>query len=468
MPPAATMTWMMKSRSDSQLSLFSITRGFFKVQNMPLTKLQHSQLPAWLTTGGTLCIMMLPLFMFYSRALSDITATTLGCFFLLHCAITRHWRWLQSPWVTPAAVLCVLSLISSLHVHERGALAQALCLPRLFLITAAAQNWILTQNKRRLVLGGILFVLALWLISQCWEQYFTGVNLTGSHPWVDGSLTGPFYKPRASFMFLMLFFPGIMPVVITSLRSKKPLLWCCGLGLLLLSVVTMILIGQRMGTVLMLFGLFLTALLIRQFRWPFVITGVCAAIVMALLPVISPATYAKLVIKFSDQLRHFSTSDYGQLFKKATIMTLNHPALGLGMDGFRHFCHESMHSSFPKAFNLPALESPAGAGCNIHPHNYYLQVSTTAGLPGLLAFCLMVVCWLKAGARGLLSTPYAQHTMLFVVCCVVLWPVTSTSALFTFPTAGWIFLFAGWMMAASAAYPGSAGFSERTTREKYN
>ncbi len=418
--------------------------------------LMDASLPRWqtvlaksLTLTGTACTLLLPLLMFYSRALSDIAATLIGVFFLIYSGLTRDWQWLRKPWIIPAALFCGLCLISSVHVGLKGAWTQALCLPRLFLLTAATQNWILARQTRRMALGGVFFLLALWLMSQCWEQYLTGTNLMGAPRWGDGSLTGPFVKPRAGFTFLMLFFPGIMPVVLHALHSKNRGAWAGGCVLLLFSALTMVLIGQRMSNVLLLFGLFLTALLVRQFRWPFVALLACVAAALASLPVISPPTYAKLVLKFSNQLQHFATSDYGLLFTKASIMVLNHPWLGLGVDGFRNFCQLGMHSAGISALGLPPLDSPAGTGCNIHPHNYYLQVATTAGLLGLAAFAATVVCWLRAGARHLSPTRAPHQAMLFVMCCTVLWPIASTSALFSFPTAGWVFLFAGWLMAAA-------------------
>ena len=281
-----------------------------------------------LTLSATICTLLLPLFMFFSRALSDIAASVVGALFLVYCGLTQQWQWLRKPWVLPAALFCALCLFASYIQHNTAAILQAICLPRLFLLTAAVQNWVLTRNNKRLLLGGVFFALALWLMGQCWQQYFTGYNLLGALRWPDGSLTGPFIKPRAGFTLLMLFFPGIMPVVLYALRNKALSLRFAGGLLLLLSVLTMVLIGQRMSTVLMLFGLFLTALFIKQFRVPFLaLIGFIVAVV-ASLPFVSPPVYAKLVVKFTNQLQHFSSSDYGTLFKKAGIMVLNHPIIG--------------------------------------------------------------------------------------------------------------------------------------------
>lgn len=417
---------------------------------------------AALTLCGTGCTFLLPLLLFYSRALSDVAATVIGCLFLLHSALRKDWQWTQTLWLRPAALFCGLCLISSLHIGVHGAWVQALCLPRIILFAAALESWILVPAIHRRVLAAILFVLALWLISQCWEQYLTGTNLMGFPPADDGALTGPFMKPRAGFTLLMLFFPALMPVVLHTLYTKRLSAWAGGGALLLLSVATMVLIGQRMSNVLLLFGLLLTALMVRRFRLPFVLILVGVAGLVASLPVISPPTYAKLVLKFSSQLHHFTQSDYGRLYRTAVTMVVSHPWLGLGMDGFRNFCHTPFHTDALTALGMPPLDSDTGKGCNIHPHNYYLQIATTAGLPGLVTFGLMLACWFRTGLRALAPMQNPQQAMLFVMCCVVLWPVASTSALLSFPTAGWIFMFAGWLLAASAT-PHRSGQSSSTT-----
>ncbi|KXV66801.1 hypothetical protein AD949_01460 [Acetobacter orleanensis] len=402
-----------------------------------------------LTLCGAGCTFLLPLLFFYSRALSDIIATVIGCLFLLYSAVQKDWQWTRKDWLLPAALFCGLCLMSSLVAGQRGAWIQALCLPRILLLAAAMESWILVSAARRRVLSAILLVLAFWLIGQCWKQYLTGTNLLGYPAADDGALTGPFVKPRAGFTLLMLFFPALMPIVLYAFHTRRLSAWVARGALLVLSVTTMVLIGQRMSNVLLMFGLVLTAMLVRRFRLPFVVILVGMVGLVASLPDISPRTYEKLVLKFSSQLQHFTQSDYGRLFRTAAAMIASHPWLGLGMDGFRNFCHTPFHTDALTALGFPSLESDTGKGCNIHPHNYYLQIATTAGLPGLILFVWMAVCWLRTGLHALSPARNPQQAMLFVLCCVLLWPIASTSALFSFPTAGWFFLFIGWMLAAS-------------------
>ncbi|WP_339078047.1 O-antigen ligase family protein [Acetobacter sp. AC2005] len=409
------------------------------------------KLAGYLTAAGLVCLSIFPFFLFYSRALSDTFASVIGGLFLLHCCLLQNWQWVKQPWLKLAALFCGLCLLSSVHIGITGAWVQALCLPRLFLFCVALQCWLLATEARRIWLERICLLAALWLISQCWQQYLTGTNMMGMPRWGDGSLTGPFTKPRAGFTLLMLFFPGIMPSVLRLLRHNKLQSWGLGCALLLFGVTTMVLIGQRMSCVLLFFGLSLTAFIFPRFRLPFGLILACAGGLIASLPVISPPVYAKLVLKFSDQLHHFAQSDYGKLFRSAITMVAQHPWMGLGMDGFRNFCHVPIQTHAFSFLGIETLTNDTDRGCNIHPHNYYLQIATTAGLPGLMVFIGLAFQWLRTGWRALDVEHYPQQAMLFVTCCILLWPITSTSAVFSFPTAGWIFMFVGWLIAASSS-----------------
>jgi O-antigen ligase len=72
-----------------------------------------------------------------------------------------------------------------------------------------------------------------------------------------------------------------------------------------------------------------------------------------------------------------------------------------------------------------------------------------AGLPGLALFVALVVTWLRRMAAALRPGADGVQATLFVTCCVLFWPLASTSGLFTLDTAGWVFLITGWGLAAS-------------------
>ena len=100
---------------------------------------------------------------------------------------------------------------------------------------------------------------------------------------------------------------------------------------------------------------------------------------------------------------------------------------------------------------LPCLHGGALDGCNIHPHNHYLQAATDAGLPGLVLFCAMVLAWLAPLARGLWTRPSPVRVGLFASALIAQWPLASTSSAFAIEIGGIFFVLLGWGLAEARA-----------------
>ncbi len=220
----------------------------------------------------------------------------------------------------------------------------------------------------------------------------------------------------------------------------------------------MVLIGQRMPFVLMVLGLGITAMLLPRLRLAAVSAAVLGAVLLAVLPVLSPAAYGKLVLQFTDQMRHFAASDYGLIFVRAIAVADLHRWTGLGFDGFRRGCTDIWAMHGYDWLSIPTYQLNGGLrACNLHPHNYYLEAADDAGLPGLALFALMVwAAWARIGSglRRATAQP-GLRVGLFVGALVALWPVASTSAFTSMPNGGWVFLILGFGFATSRG-PGDA------------
>jgi O-antigen ligase len=340
----------------------------------------------------------------------------------------------------------VLCSAASLSV---SGFVQSLALVRFFVFIAALESWVLAERRSKLWLHAAVILAALWVAGECWQQYLLGTNLYGEPRFGDGALTGPFTRPRAGPVYLQLFFPAVLPALLFLTDRPGRASRIAAGALLIVATLTMILIGQRMPMVLLLFGLCLTALLYKRFRLPILLTFAVGAGLLALTPIVSPPTFAKLVVKFSDQMDHFWITQYGQLFARAVTMIQAHPWLGLGWDGFRNHCMDPQYLVQPSW--LPA-GNPAGAGgCAIHPHNYWTQIGTSAGVPGMVLFAVLVGIWLwRMGGRALRQNGRRAALLIFLI--VSMWPIASTTSLFTVPNAGFTFLMIGWGL-AEAAWP---------------
>jgi O-antigen ligase len=395
--------------------------------------------------------LSLPVFLFYGRALSDIAVCVVDVLFLVKSAATKDWRWSKSAWVKVAGALWAWQLGSSLYYGPVHSWLEALCVVRLFLFVAALQSWVLTGKRARQALWVVLALLGGWTVLECWQQFLFHTNINGYPRWGDGALTGPFFKPRAGEVFLIVGLSGLMPLVLLFLRRQNRRDWGFGVGMLVLLVTTMILIGQRMPNLLFLFGLLISASLLAQLRKPLLIALGVGVLAVVALPVISPPTYLKLVIHFEHQMAHFFGSAYGQLYTRAAVMVADHPVTGFGYDGFHNDCLNP--SYFHGIFGIPDGLNGGTSACNLHPHNYYLQVAVMAGLPGLGLMMALAALWLVQMGRALRPGQDALQAMLFVTACVIFWPIASTSSMFVFDTAGWVFLVAGFGLAASRREP---------------
>jgi O-antigen ligase len=82
----------------------------------------------------------------------------------------------------------------------------------------------------------------------------------------------------------------------------------------------------------------------------------------------------------------------------------------------------------------------------VHPHNYWTQIGTSAGVPGMVLFAVLVGMWLwRMGGRALRQN--GRRAGLLIFLAVAMWPIASTTSLFTVPNAGFTFLMIGWGLA---------------------
>ncbi len=407
-------------------------------------------LPRRALRAAQIAAALLPLLLLHARALTEVAVAIIDLAFLWQLAATRSWRWLLAPEALPGLLFWGWQLLCSLPGHAAGgmpAFVQALASLRWFLLVPALGRVVLAETAARAWITRMLALAVLYLGANVWLQQLTGFDMWGFRRWSDGSLTGPFYEPRASAPLVRMLFVVLLPVL-----ARVRLL--AAAALLLLTVVTMVLIGQRMPLLLLLLGLAATALLLRRLR-PLALAALVLVPPLVLATVVfSPQAHHRLVTLFSQTMEHFPDSPYGSLYLRSLAMAQNHPLLGWGFDGFRHACAEPANF---RAFPALGQHLAAGGGaaiCNIHPHNIYLEALTNAGLPGLVLFAAAALAWLLVAGRGLLRQPDALRAGVFVACLVHLWPIASSSSAFDLYSSGIFFMMAG-IATALARAPGA-------------
>ncbi len=434
---------------------------------------------------GAGAVLLCPLFLLHGRGVAEALVDLVAVSFLVRSALASDWNWIRTAWVPVASFWWGWLVLCSVPLGPFGAggwpaLLQAVATVRFLLFVAALQHRALSQPgplrlMRWLIVGACCYIAAQLLL-----QDVTGHNLFGQGRFGDGTLTGPYDKPRAAAPLSRLLLPTVLAAsawasaraaVVRNAGTRWPLrgplrglLRVASLLPLLLGIATVVLAGQRMPLLLCLLGLLVSGLLLRRLRGTVLAALLAAPVLVAVSAVVSPHSFGHLVTLFERQMRHFGQSPYGLIYTRALSIGLSNPLTGLGFDGFRHGC------ALPGYFrDWPPWGPPAGTGggagiCVQHAHNHYLQALTDSGMPGLLLFCAMVGSWLvalapgRAGGTG--TVLQAWRVGLFASVFIHEWPIASASAFTNMPLGGWFFLLLGVGLAeirASRQPPGLPG-----------
>lgn len=391
-------------------------------------------------------VLAVPVFLVHGRVLGEALMVLLALGFLLRAALQRSWSWLATPWLMIGLAWWAWILFCSLPRPGHGgtgASVQAFAALRFLIFIAALEHWLLREDLARRWLQRVLAVAALYIALQAMVQFATGRNLFGAPRGGDGELTGPYRKPRAGAQFSLLLYPAMLPLLARGLRGAR-LMRGGAVALGLGGVAVMVLIGQRMPLLLTLFGLVVAGLWLPRLRVFVLAAALAAAALIGASSIVAPPTFYRLVTKFSDQMAHFPESPYGVIYARARAMTVGNPLTGLGFDGFRHYCMEPRYFhgwswGWSGAGN-PADDGGGIGGCQLHPHNFYLEAATNGGLPGLFLFASLAASWLATLARGLRRDADPLRVGLFVAALIYLWPIASTSAFTSMPLAGFFFV----------------------------
>ncbi|HXT81748.1 MAG TPA: O-antigen ligase family protein [Acetobacteraceae bacterium] len=419
---------------------------------MSAASLTGVPIPLALARTALGAVLLIPLLLLHAHGIAEVAIGVTDVCFLARAAILREWRWLRTPWLLVAmtwwgwVLLCSLP-IPALGLGEGGAssLLQAVVGVRFPIFVAALEFLVLAESAHRRWMFGLIAASVAWIVLNCLVQLVIGYNLIGWSRGPDGELTGPFGKPRAGTALARIILPAIVPPAVALLARRGLRDKLAAYALLLGGLVIMVLISQRMPLVLVAGGLAVTALLLRPLRPAVLAAAVAAGLLLATSSVVAPEAYHRLVVKFSAQLDHFPTTQYGQLYARALEIGVQNPVTGLGFDGFKTGCKQPRY--FRPTFDGSQPDGGGAKICWVHPHNFYFQAWANGGAIGLGLFGLTAVFWLLPLARGLWRDPDPLRVAIFATILVQLWPIQSTSSFTSMPLGGWFFLILGWGMA---------------------
>ena len=400
-------------------------------------------------------VLLMPIFLIHLRVGVEIAIDVVAALFLARSALDRRWAWLRRDWVVVGLLWCAWTFgctVVAAWANPSGGwghAVQSLLVVRFLIFAAALEHWVLRGERARRWLLASFSAVAFYIAGQSLLQFATGRSLFGDPRWGDGELTGPFNSPKAAPTFIRVLFPAMLPAVAALYASPTLLRRLAAGSALVGGIAVVVLIGQRMPVLLAGLGLLATGVLLPKARAMVAVAIVAGGALIGASAVIAPPTFYRLVTKFSHQIETLPDSPYGQITARALAMAEQHPWAGLGFNGFQFNCADPRYQH---GWRWPGDPGDTGGGaemCVTHPHSYYLQALTDAGLPGLLGFSLLALLWLRRLASGLWRYPDPLRVGLFVAVFIQAWPIGSTSPLVSLPMGGWFFLTLGFGLAAA-------------------
>ena len=287
---------------------------------------------------------------------------------------------------------------------------------------------------------------SLFVCLDIFFQFFYGKDIFGYEIIYGRKLSGPFGDELIAGGYIQrfsLFAFFLIPIFYNSISTR--MLKCIISVLTVIFLFGLILSGNRMPLILFVFALSLIMLFqkqTRKFLFPFIIIF---------------SLFYFLIFNLSPQVKNNFNNFYNQISMMINIViekdynNKNSPQymkefstfyetwllnkyIGGGIKNFRYYCHVRQN-----------IDKNSKFICNMHPHNYYLEILTETGVVGfgilIIIFLLILYNSLYKKYFTLSHLKYNNLIIPFIFLFFVeIFPVKSTGSFFTTGNATYFFL----------------------------
>jgi O-antigen ligase len=290
---------------------------------------------------------------------------------------------------------------------------------------------------------------ALFVSIDIFFQFINGKDVFGfvgqyrklSGPFGDELIAGGFIQRFSLFAFFLF------PIYFTKKNNFKINKYLIPI-LFIIFFIALILSGNRMPAIMFLFSILLVLIFQKQSRKyliPFVI--VFSVLFSVLLK-------SNENIKMNFKNFYFQVSTMAVLTMNKDFSSNNAPSylkefssfyntwllnkyIGGGIKNFRYYCHVK-----------PIVYSNNKFSCNMHPHNYYLEILTETGIVGfiIISIIFLNVLFLSLVKKYFLISTLKNNNIIipFIFLFITeIFPFKSTGSFFTTGNATYIFLILG-------------------------
>ncbi len=333
-----------------------------------------------------LILLMMPSLIIIGRSPLDVAATVIAVCFLIYSLYWKDFNWLKSQWVIAALCFWLFTVFNSLQAFDVSiALKRSLPYIRFPIFAIAVSYWIIRREQDlKLFVYAFLATLAFSVADGLFE-YIVGVDFAGN-PRIPGRLSGPFeISTLGTFLTkmgipIMLAFFAFAPI-----RNK---LKYTALSFSFIMVVTILMAGERMAILLLVFSMFIVALINKHLRKYVLILSILLVSVYSCFVYFDTGYMHRTINSTVQQIQMdpSKSNNYLAQFDAALEIIRDHPLFGTGANNYRIVC------TMPKYDPRPNGQR---SRCLIHPHHVYLELLANNGLIGGLLFSLIIFYWCK-------------------------------------------------------------------------
>lgn len=294
-------------------------------------------------------------------------------------------------------------------------------------------------------------VAALFVSLDIFFQYFNKKDIFGlvapqgyrklSGPFGDELIAGGFIQRFSLFAFFLvpLFFKNSIPN-----KFYKYLITT----LFIIFFTSLIMTGNRMPTIVFLLSIILILIFQKQTRkylFPFLIIF---SLIFTLLFKYNESIRLNFISFYSKSSqivslvikKDFFNKDAPQYLKEFSTFYdtwLINKYIGGGIKNFRYYCHERQNINTNSKFV-----------CNMHPHNYYLEILTETGLIGfiIILFIFSNIIYFTLIKKYILKSSLINSHIIvpFIFLFIAeIFPLRSTGSFFTTGNTTYLFLIVG-------------------------
>jgi O-antigen ligase len=277
-------------------------------------------------------------------------------------------------------------------------------------------------------------------------QFFIGQDIFGLKPISPRKLSGPFGDELIagsfiqrfsilSFFIFPLFFSNVSKIYLNYLT----------IFLFVIFLIGIILSGNRMPMLLFVFSIFLIIIFNKEMRKFLFSFTIILVVLFSLIHKYNDDVrnnFSALRMQVSQMIIIVINNDFGNKSKPQYLNEfstfydtwLMNKYIGGGIKNFRYYCHAR-----------PNIDKNSKFICNMHPHNYYLEILTETGLLGLvilLIFFSLVLYKTFYKKYFTYSTLQSnnQITPFIFLFIVEIFPIKSTGSFFTTGNTTYLFL----------------------------